>query len=60
MLDLRAVVCGHTTVTAPMVMGNHLYIDTKGWRSDGYGFTVLDAATLQPARPPLTKSESGL
>ena len=58
--DVRAVVCGHTSTTGVMALGNHLYIDTKGWSPDGYGFTVLDAATLQPARRPLTKSESGL
>lgn len=58
--DVRAVVCGHTIVIAPLTLGNHLYIDTMGWHPRGDGFTVLDAATLQPAQRPLTKSESGL
>lgn len=57
--DVRAVVCGHTTVDDICVLGNHHFIDTAGWAKGGH-FTVLDLATLKRARRPLTKSESGL
>ncbi len=44
---VRAVVVGHTPMTAMTSLGNTLFIDTMGWRN-GH-FTILDAATLQPA-----------
>jgi len=44
---VRAVVVGHTPKTNIEVIGNHIYIDTMGWR--GGEFTLLDANTLQPA-----------
>lgn len=48
---IRALVVGHTPCDAVTTLGNVHYIDTKGWR-DGR-FTLLDAATLQPAAPAL-------
>lgn len=50
---VRAVVCGHTTVSSPDVVGNHVRIDTGGWnrRRPGGHFTFLDAETLQPVLP---------
>ncbi|KNY10651.1 serine/threonine protein phosphatase [Achromobacter piechaudii] len=41
---VRAVVAGHTPVTAPLALGNVYHIDTEGWRS-GY-FTFLDLESL--------------
>lgn len=46
---VRAVVVGHTPMRAMTSLGNTLFIDTMGWRPQGH-FTILDAATLQPAR----------
>lgn len=46
---VRAVVVGHTPMRAMTSLGNTLFIDTIGWRPEGH-FTILDAATLQPAR----------
>lgn len=45
--DVRAVVVGHTPMDEQVTLGNHIYIDTMGWRRGE--FTILDAATLQPA-----------
>jgi serine/threonine protein phosphatase 1 len=44
--DVVAVVVGHTPMRQSVTLGNHIYIDTMGWR--GGEFTLLDAATLQP------------
>lgn len=46
--DVLAVVVGHTPRRYVTTIGNHIYIDTQAWR--GGEFTLLDAATLQPAR----------
>ncbi|ARP87078.1 metallophosphoesterase [Bordetella genomosp. 9] len=43
---VRAVVVGHTPLTAPVVLGNVYHIDTGGWMPGGY-FTLLDLATLR-------------
>lgn len=48
--DVRAVVVGHTPMENWTSLGNHIYIDTMGWR--GKQFTLLDAATLQPVKYP--------
>ncbi|MDB5777592.1 MAG: phosphoprotein phosphatase [Herbaspirillum sp.] len=50
--DVRAVVVGHTPLLQFTSLGNVLYIDTGGWfpENKGGNFTLLDAATLQPAR----------
>lgn len=48
--DVRAVVVGHTPVDNWTSLGNHIYIDTRGWK--GKQFTLLDAATLQPVKYP--------
>lgn len=48
---VRAVVVGHTPMRNMTSLGNTLFIDTIGWRAEGK-FTILDAATLQPARKP--------
>lgn len=45
---VRAVVVGHTPMERMTSLGNTLFIDTMGWRH-GH-FTILDAATLQPAK----------
>lgn len=45
---VRAVVVGHTPIKRMTSLGNTLFIDTIGWRPEGH-FTILDAATLQPA-----------
>lgn len=44
---VRAVVVGHTPLKQPTALGNVLYIDTGA--VFGGVFTILDAATLQPA-----------
>ena len=49
---VRAVVVGHTPLDEPTWSDNVLHIDTAGWHPRGHGFTVIDAATLEPARPP--------
>lgn len=51
--DVRAVVCGHTPVKAPVVLGNVYHIDTAGWMPERGGyFTLLNLKTLE-AIPPL-------
>lgn len=49
--DIRAVICGHSPLQAPVVLGNVFHIDTAGW-SSGY-FTLLNLSTLDgiPAIP---------
>lgn len=51
--DVRAVVVGHTPQLNWTSLGNHIYIDTMGWR--GRSFTLLDAATLRPVRNTIKK-----
>lgn len=46
--NIRAVVHGHTTVGRHLVLGNVHFIDTGGWRRQGY-FTLLELETLMPA-----------
>ena len=46
---VRAVIHGHTTLKAPVVLGNAHFIDTGGWAPGGY-FTLLELATLQMHR----------
>lgn len=48
---VRAVVCGHTPLRAPVILGNVYHIDTAGWTKDGY-FTLLNLQTLE-AIPPM-------
>lgn len=51
--DVRAVVCGHTPVRHPVVLGNVYHIDTGGWFPDDSGyFTLLNLHTLE-ATPPI-------
>lgn len=52
---IRAVICGHTPIEKPEWVGNVFHIDTAGWHPNGYGFTVIDAETLQPVKRLLTK-----
>ncbi|MCU1717334.1 metallophosphoesterase [Pseudomonas sp. 5P_3.1_Bac2] len=49
---VRAVVCGHTPVNAPVVLGNVFHIDTAGWlpHMRGY-FTLLNLSTLESIPP---------
>lgn len=50
--DVSAVVCGHTPLRQPVVLGNVYHIDTGGWFPDGSGyFTLLDLHTLEAAKP---------
>lgn len=42
---VRAVVCGHQPVRERRILGNTHFIDTAGWREDGY-FTLLDLTSL--------------
>lgn len=46
---VRAVVVGHTPMPDMIKLGNTIFIDTMGWKPQGQ-FTILDAATLQPAK----------
>lgn len=47
---IRALLVGHSPLRKAQWLGNVLYIDTGGWRSDGSGhFTLIDLATLEPA-----------
>lgn len=47
---LRGLVVGHQPVHRMQQLDNILFIDTYGWQ--GLPFTILDAATLQPAPAP--------
>lgn len=50
---VRAVVVGHTPMVNWTSLGNTIFIDTGGWlqtRFPDRRFTILDAATLSPAR----------
>lgn len=40
------IVAGHRKVDKPVLVGNHLFIETYGWESNGY-FTILNADTLK-------------
>lgn len=42
---VSAVVCGHSTVPSPLVLGNVFHIDTGGW-TEGGRFTVLELGSL--------------
>ncbi len=54
-LDVRAVVCGHTPLHKAAVLGNVYHIDTGGWHPSGEGyFTFLNLQTLE-AIPALKK-----
>jgi len=47
---VRAVICGHTPLRAPVVLGNVYHIDTAGWTKDGY-FTLINLSTLETIPP---------
>lgn len=50
---VRAVVCGHTPLRRPVILGNVYHIDTAGWMPEEGGyFTLLNLSTLE-AIPPL-------
>lgn len=52
---VRAVVVGHTPMERMTSLGNTIFIDTGAWLQGGKTerkFTILDAATLSPARRP--------
>lgn len=55
---VRAVVCGHTPVNRPVVLGNVYHIDTGGWlpHMRGY-FTLLNLQTLETTPPLPAKLE---
>ncbi len=45
---IRALVCGHTPLSHPVVLGNVHHIDTGGWLPEGRGyFTLLNLSTLE-------------
>ena len=47
-LDIHAVICGHTPLRKPVLLGNVYHIDTAGWLPDGSGyFTLLNLGTLE-------------
>lgn len=46
---VRAVVVGHTPLSAMTVLGNVYHIDTAGWVPDRGHFTLLNLETLEPA-----------
>lgn len=48
---VRAVIVGHTPLQSPTWVGNVFHIDTAGWHPNGYGFTVIDAETLEVVNP---------
>lgn len=51
---VRAVICGHTPVSAPMALGNVIYIDTAAWFRGGEvenQFALIDLATLAAVKP---------
>jgi serine/threonine protein phosphatase 1 len=52
---IRAVVVGHTVVPAIKVLGNVIHIDTGAYKLTG-SFTILDLATLEPARAPVNEA----
>lgn len=45
---VRAVICGHTPMPNPAVIGNVYHIDTAGWHPKGR-FTLLELRTLELA-----------
>jgi serine/threonine protein phosphatase 1 len=53
---VRAVICGHTPLRLPVVLGNVYHIDTAGWTADGY-FTFINLATLETIPPMNQKLE---
>ena len=44
-VGVAAVVCEHSTVPSPLVLGNVFHIDTGGW-TEGGRFTVLELGSL--------------
>ncbi|MCV4343301.1 metallophosphoesterase [Pseudomonas capsici] len=55
---IRALVCGHTPLSHPAVLGNVYHIDTGGWLPDGSGyFTLLNLSSLQTVPPMSAKLE---
>jgi serine/threonine protein phosphatase 1 len=51
---VRAVICGHTPLRSPVVLGNVYHVDTGGWFPDDSGhFTFINLSTLEciPAIP---------
>lgn len=53
---VHAVICGHTPLRAPVVLGNVYHIDTAGWTADGY-FTFINLSTLETIPPMKPKLE---
>lgn len=49
-LDVRAVIVGHTLLHRPAILGNVYHIDTAGWTRDGY-FTFIELDTLETIPP---------
>lgn len=53
---ISAVICGHTPLRQPAVLGNVVHIDTGGWLADGSGhFTLLNLHTLESIPPMAAK-----
>lgn len=56
--DVLAVVCGHTPLKHPAVLGNVYHIDTAGWMPEKGGyFTLLNLQTLTAVPPIPAKLE---
>uniref|UniRef100_A0AAU6W1Y3 Serine/threonine protein phosphatase n=1 Tax=Pseudomonas phage Touem01 TaxID=3138548 RepID=A0AAU6W1Y3_9VIRU len=55
---IYALVVGHTPLRSPGLLGNVIYIDTKGWRPDDNGyFTLLNLTTMEMVPPAPAKLE---
>src|SRR5690606_36375221 len=56
-LNVHAVIVGHTPIKTPIVLGNVVHIDTGGWLAQGC-FTLLDLNGLKrcTCRPVSTES----
>lgn len=49
-IGVCALMVGHTPLEHPAILGNVIYIDTKGWRDEGY-FTLINLASLECIPP---------
>jgi serine/threonine protein phosphatase 1 len=55
---IYALVVGHTPLRSPGLLGNVIFIDTKGWRPDDDGyFTLLNLTTMEMVPPAPAKLE---
>lgn len=47
-VGISYVICGHTPIREPLMIGNTIFIDTMGWGPEHHagGFTFIDLSTL--------------